>query len=108
MSDMNEQQSYWHSYIRDMLRFCDRVSTYTAGLEFQEFVSDHRTYDAPNRAFDAKPPRIRHPKHPPSEHPSTHTPSRMLMSPVRLAYPARPQGSHKGVPLRARCRSATG
>ena len=46
MSNVNEQQSYWHSYIRDMLRFCDRVSMYTAGLEFQEFVADHRTYDA--------------------------------------------------------------
>ena len=46
MSDESEQQHYWHSYIRDMLSFCDRVSIYTAGLEFDEFVADHRTYDA--------------------------------------------------------------
>ena len=30
----------------DMLKFCDRVSNYTAGLKLEEFVSDQRTYDA--------------------------------------------------------------
>ena len=46
MCESLENQYDWHSHVRDMLKFCDRVSIYTAGLKLEEFVSDQRTYDA--------------------------------------------------------------
>ena len=46
MCESHENQYDWHSHVRDMLKFCDRVSIYTAGLKLEEFVSDQRTYDA--------------------------------------------------------------
>ena len=46
MCESHENQCEWHSYVPDMLKFCDRISIYTAGLKLEQFVSNQRTYDA--------------------------------------------------------------
>ena len=46
MSDIDPNTRDWHSYVRDMLTFCDRISMYTAGFDREMFVSDQLTYDA--------------------------------------------------------------
>ena len=46
MCEPDENPRFWHSYVRDMLTFCDRISTYTAGFDREMFVSHQLTYDA--------------------------------------------------------------
>ncbi len=42
----------WDLYVHDMLQACERVTSYTAGMNQAEFLSDRRTYDATLRNLE--------------------------------------------------------
>ncbi len=46
MSDASQSARTWRFFLEDMIRFCERVLDYTAGLDQTEFVADSRTFDA--------------------------------------------------------------
>ena len=46
MSDFSQSARTWRIFLEDMVRFCERVLDYTAGLDQPEFVADSRTFDA--------------------------------------------------------------
>lgn len=51
MSDMMSHRE-WHFYIDDMLGFCTRVQTFTAGLDQAGFVADALRFDATLRNLE--------------------------------------------------------
>ena len=46
MSDGQHEGREWHFYIQDMLDFCEKVLSYTDGLDRDAFIADGLTYDA--------------------------------------------------------------
>ena len=52
MSDAESGLREWRFYVEDMQKFCDKVLTYTAGLDKQTFLSEQRTYDATLRNLE--------------------------------------------------------
>lgn len=46
MSDSESGNRDWRLYVTDMIKFCERVLSYTAGMERDTFIGDSRTYDA--------------------------------------------------------------
>jgi uncharacterized protein with HEPN domain len=51
MSDMTSHRE-WYFYIDDMLGFCTRVQTFTAGLDQAGFVADALRFDATLRNLE--------------------------------------------------------
>lgn len=52
MSDPEPGGRRWDWYVRDMLEACERIRTYTDGLNRAAFVADERTYDATLRNLE--------------------------------------------------------
>lgn len=52
MSDGGHGSRRWRFYVRDMIDFCEKVLSYTEGLNQAEFVADARTYDATLRNLE--------------------------------------------------------
>ncbi|MDD9984040.1 MAG: DUF86 domain-containing protein [Gammaproteobacteria bacterium] len=52
MSDAESGFREWRFYVEDMLKFCDKVLMYTAGLDKHTFLSEQRTYDATLRNLE--------------------------------------------------------
>ncbi|MDE0680363.1 MAG: DUF86 domain-containing protein [Gammaproteobacteria bacterium] len=52
MSDGKRTQREWRLYAVDMIEFCERVLSYTRGLDQQTFIADRRTYDATLRNLE--------------------------------------------------------
>ena len=52
MSDGGRTPKEWRFYVEDMIRFCERVQTYTADLDRRTLVADVRTYDATLRNLE--------------------------------------------------------
>ncbi len=46
MSDPRVGDLRWDGYVRDMLAACEKVMSYTDGMDQAAFVADERTYDA--------------------------------------------------------------
>ena len=46
MSDVDHATREWRFYLRDMIRFGEKVLSYSAGIDQESFVADGRTYDA--------------------------------------------------------------
>jgi uncharacterized protein with HEPN domain len=48
----------WRFYVEDMVSFCDKVVTYTQGLDRSSFAADPMRYDATLRNLElmARPP----------------------------------------------------
>lgn len=42
----------WRFYVEDMVRFCDRVLAYTAGMEQQAWLADDMRFDATLRNLE--------------------------------------------------------
>ena len=51
MSDVKAAR-LWYFYVADMLGFCDKVMTFTAGLSMQEFVADAMRFDTTVRNIE--------------------------------------------------------
>ena len=52
MSDARPEYREWHFYVQDMIEFCDRVLSYTEGLDQKAFLADRRTHDATLRNLE--------------------------------------------------------
>ena len=52
MSGPRSEPRSWRLYIQDMIDFCERVLSYTQGLDQDTFVADRRTYDATLRNIE--------------------------------------------------------
>ena len=52
MSEVGGPPREWRFYVKDMIRFCERVQAYTADLDQRMFVADVRTYDATLRNLE--------------------------------------------------------
>ncbi len=46
MSNDQHEGREWHFYVQDMLDFCEKVLSYTDGLDRDAFIADGLTYDA--------------------------------------------------------------
>lgn len=52
MSDRGRQPRAWRFYVEDMIKFCQRIGDYTAGLDKALFVSSAMPYDATLRNIE--------------------------------------------------------
>ena len=52
MSDGEQSTREWRFYVRDMIEFCEKVLSYTEGLDQATFTADPRTYDATLRNLE--------------------------------------------------------
>lgn len=52
MSDEVRGKREWGLYVDDMIRFAEKVQSYTAGLDQSEFVADELRYDATLRNLE--------------------------------------------------------
>ena len=52
MSDAGQEQRQWRFYVQDMIDFCERVLSYTEGMDQSAFVTDRLTYDAALRNLE--------------------------------------------------------
>ncbi len=52
MYESDADELDWRIHIRDMLEFCHRILDYTAGFDFDLFVSQKQTYDATLRNIE--------------------------------------------------------
>ena len=52
MSSATSKPRKWHFYIRDMIGFCEKVSSYTAGYNQEEFIAATLVYDATLRNLE--------------------------------------------------------
>ena len=52
MSDPHAGARDWRMYIRDMIKFGERIVSYTEGLDRDAFIVDKRTYDATLRNIE--------------------------------------------------------
>ena len=52
MSEAGHGQREWRFYVDDMIRFAEKVQSYTAGLHQPEFVADELRYDATLRNLE--------------------------------------------------------
>ena len=52
MSDYGHKGREWHLYVQDMIEFCEKVLSYTDGLDQAAFLADVRTYDATLRNLE--------------------------------------------------------
>ncbi len=52
MSEKKQPLREWGLYAADMIEFCERVLSYTHGLDQQTFIADRRTYDATLRNLE--------------------------------------------------------
>ena len=46
MSDKGKRKREWRCYVRDMIGFCEKVETWTEGLDREGFAADELVYDA--------------------------------------------------------------
>lgn len=51
-SDARRPARDWRLYISDMIEFCERIVSYTDGLDLESFEADRRTYDATMRNIE--------------------------------------------------------
>nr|VFK40561.1 MAG: hypothetical protein BECKSD772F_GA0070984_106222 [Candidatus Kentron sp. SD]VFK46076.1 MAG: hypothetical protein BECKSD772E_GA0070983_106621 [Candidatus Kentron sp. SD]VFK80973.1 MAG: hypothetical protein BECKSD772D_GA0070982_11884 [Candidatus Kentron sp. SD] len=54
MSEFDVGGRVWRFYIDDMIRFAERIQTYTEGLEQRDFVNDGLTHDATLRNLELR------------------------------------------------------
>ena len=52
MSDGEQGTREWRFYVQDMIEFCEKVLSYTEGMDQSTFVADPRTYDAALRNLE--------------------------------------------------------
>ena len=52
MSDPGGEPREWRFYVEDMIGFCEKVQTYTAGLNRDTFVTGGMAYDATLRNLE--------------------------------------------------------
>ncbi|MDE0330558.1 MAG: DUF86 domain-containing protein [Nitrospinae bacterium] len=52
MSEAGHEGREWRLYVQDMIEFCEKVLSYTNGLDQAAFVADGRTYDATLRNLE--------------------------------------------------------
>ena len=52
MSEAGHKGREWRLFVHDMIEFCEKVLTYTNGLDQAAFVADGRTYDATLRNLE--------------------------------------------------------
>lgn len=52
MSAERRPERDWRLYISDMIEFCERIVSYTDGLDLESFEEDRRTYDATMRNIE--------------------------------------------------------
>lgn len=52
MSDADVEPRRWDFYVRDMIDFCEKVTSYTEGLNQDAFVAAELTYDASLRNIE--------------------------------------------------------
>ena len=52
MSNPRRIERRWDCYVRDMLVACEKVMSYTEGMDQPAFVADERTYDATLRNLE--------------------------------------------------------
>ena len=52
MSDAQSRSREWRFHVRDMIEFCERVLSYTEGLDQRTFLADRRTHDATLRNIE--------------------------------------------------------
>ena len=52
MSDAEDMSRLWWFYVKDMIGFCERVLSYTEGLDQSGFVNDSLVYDATLRNIE--------------------------------------------------------
>ncbi|MCY3783323.1 MAG: DUF86 domain-containing protein [Chloroflexi bacterium] len=52
MSDVDAEPRRWDFYVRDMIEFCEKVTSYTNGLNQAAFVAAELTYDASLRNIE--------------------------------------------------------
>ena len=46
MSDTQQASRPWQFYVEDMIDFCERVLSYTVGMDQSSFVNNELVYDA--------------------------------------------------------------
>ena len=52
MSEPDDAPREWQFYVEDMIRFCERVRDYSAGLDKADFVASPISYDATLRNLE--------------------------------------------------------
>ena len=52
MSNAEQESRAWHFYVGDMIEFCDKVLSYTEGMDQDAFIADGLTYDATLRNLE--------------------------------------------------------
>ena len=52
MSDAQETSRPWWFYVRDMTGFCEKVLSYTGGMDQSGFVDNRLVYDATLRNIE--------------------------------------------------------
>ena len=51
MSNATSKPRKWHFYIQDMIGFCEKALSYTAGCTQEEFIAAPLVYDATLRSM---------------------------------------------------------
>ena len=46
MSDKGKRKREWRCYVQDMIGFCEKVETWTEGLDREDLAADELVYDA--------------------------------------------------------------
>ena len=46
MSEIHDEERSWRLFIQDMIEFCEKVQSYTDGLDHEAFSEDSLVYDA--------------------------------------------------------------
>ena len=52
MSDTQQASRPWQFYVEDMIDFCERVLSYTVGMDQSSFVNNELVYDATLRNIE--------------------------------------------------------
>ena len=52
MCEAEREGRHWRLYVQDMCEFCEKVLTYTKGLDLDAFVNESKIYDATLRNIE--------------------------------------------------------